>query len=130
MSTLGERILFVRKAQNPKMSQAAFADAMFSTRDRIASYELDRVVPDESFKKLLCQTYHVSPRWLDTGDGEWHMETADELHRLADRFLADHSEFARQTIIRLMQMPPEVWERAEAFLKSLIPPDEKKDPDQ
>ena len=129
MDTLGGRIKAVRKAQEPKMTQSAFAKAMFSTRDRIACYETDRVTPDDTFKELLCKTYHVNPDWLDTGIGDMFLEVDDDLHNLVDRFLADHSEFARRTVERLMQAPPDVWDRAEAFLKSLLSPGDGKGPE-
>lgn len=129
MDTLGERIKAVRKAQEPKMNQSAFAKAMFSTRDKIACYETDRVIPDETFKALLCKTYHVNPDWLDTGIGDMFLEVDDDLHNLVDRFLANHSDFARRTVERLMQAPPDVWDRAEAFLKSLLAPGDGKGPE-
>lgn len=131
MSTLGERILAVRKAQTPKMSQTVFGESLHATLPMIKSYELDRVVPNDTFKALLCQTYHINPRWLDTGEGEMILQTASDIHEMVERFLAGHSEFARKTIERLLQAPPEVWDRAEAFLALLAPPpDENKDPDQ
>lgn len=131
MSTLGERILAVRKAQSPKMNQTVFAETLGATRDKINTYENDRVVPTDTFKTLLCQTYHINPRWLDTGEGEMVLQTASDIHEMVERFLGGHSEFARKTIERLLQAPPEVWDRAEAFLALLAPPpDENKDPDR
>lgn len=129
MSTLGERIRAVRKAQTPKVTQENFGDILGASLAMIKSYELDRVRPSEGFKKLLSKTYHVNPEWLDTGIGDMFLEVDDDLHNLVDRFLADHSDFARRTVERLMQAPPDVWDRAEAFLKSLLSPGDGKGPE-
>ena len=70
MSTLGERIRAVRKAQKPKMNQQAFGGTLGASRDMIKTYELGQVVPNKTFRALLCRTYHINSLWLETGEGE------------------------------------------------------------
>lgn len=70
MSTLGERIRMVRKAQSPKMNQDAFGVTLGASRNKIKTYELGQVAPNETFRALLCHTYHINPLWLETGEGE------------------------------------------------------------
>lgn len=116
MSTLGERILAVRKAQTPKMSQTVFGESLGATLAMIKSYELDRVIPSDTFKTLLCKTYHVNPRWLDTGEGEMLLELPDDIHQLVESRLPTLSPFARRTMERLLSAPPEMW----AFFESVM----------
>ena len=70
MSTLGERIRMVRKAQSPKMSQTVFAESLGATQKMQTTYESDTVPPDKTYQKLLCLIYHINPLWLETGEGE------------------------------------------------------------
>ena len=70
MSTLGERIRAVRKAQKPKMNQDEFAKSLGVTVPMIHTYENDKVVPNGTFMMLLCRTYRINSLWLETGEGE------------------------------------------------------------
>lgn len=128
MSTLGERIRMIRKAQTPKVTQAMFAEALHATPRMIYTYETDRVVPDETFKALLCKTYNIDPYWLESGEGEMmSMEKPDDLWTLVQQRMPEMSPFAKKTIVRLLQAPPEAWDAFMKFASSLL--DEKKDPE-
>ena len=51
MSTLGERIRAVRKAQKPKMNQTVFAESLGATQKMQTTYEGDVVIG--SVQKIL-----------------------------------------------------------------------------
>lgn len=132
MSTLGERILAVRKSRQPKMNQTVFGESLGASLAMIKSYELDRVVPSDTFKTLLCKTYHISPRWLDTGEGEMMLEMPDDLHSLVERSLPTLSPFARRTIERMLAAPPEMWAMFERIMRDALDaaPGDIKTPDE
>ncbi len=125
MSTLGERIRFVRKAQNPKMSQTDFAKSLGVTLRMIFTYENDNVVPGESFKMLLCKTYHVNPRWLETGEGEMADNKIDSLHELVEFRLAEHDEFTRRTIEQFLKLPQETREQIFKMMRAIVGEDDE-----
>ena len=72
---INERIQKLRKVL--KLSQMAFGEKMFLSRDVISNIEGKRVVPKESILKNICTTYNVNPDWLINGTGEMFSETSD-----------------------------------------------------
>jgi transcriptional regulator with XRE-family HTH domain len=108
--TLGDRLKAVRKAQTPKLSQAAFAKTIGLTRDAYGVYEIDRVVPSDAVIKLICVTYKINPRWLETGEGD--MEISDReinVEQEIRTIMRGADEFAVDIMTKLASMPPEVW---------------------
>lgn len=108
--TLGERLKIVRKAQTPKMSQAEYAESLGLTRAAYGVYEIDRVVPSDAVIKLICVTYKINPRWLDTGEGDmktpdYDMDLALEVRTL----MRGMDELAVEVMTSLASMPPEWW---------------------
>lgn len=83
MDELKDRIRTVRK-QSQFKTQESFASALGTTRPAIASYELGKVVPSETFIQLLCSKFHISEKWLRTGEGGMKAESdEDMLDRIA-----------------------------------------------
>ena len=78
MSELKDRIKAVRKGAGLK-TQADFAQAMGTTRDAIATYEIGRVVPSDTFIQLLCTKFHINEAWLRTGEGDMMAASADNI---------------------------------------------------
>ena len=85
---LKDRIKAVRLSirEKPKVSQSEFADLLGTTRPAIASYEIGKVVPSDTFIQLVCSKFNVNEGWLRTGVGEMFLETESTLF----------SAFARQ----------------------------------
>lgn len=52
------------------LSQTSFAEKLGMTRSMISNMELSLVDIPEYFIKLICQTFKVNRRWLETGEGE------------------------------------------------------------
>lgn len=83
MDELKDRIRAVRK-QSQFKTQESFAVALGTTRPAIASYELGKVVPSETFIQLLCSKFLINENWLRTGEGEMKSESdEDMLSRIA-----------------------------------------------
>ncbi|MDD3157272.1 helix-turn-helix transcriptional regulator [Anaeromusa sp.] len=75
---MNERLREVRKyTQN--YTQDKFAAFLGTTRAAIASYELGRVVPSDTFIQLLCAKCNINETWLRTGSGDMFVETDDAL---------------------------------------------------
>lgn len=127
MSTLGERIRMIRKSQNPKMNQDEFAKSLAVTVPMIHTYEHDKVVPNGAFKMLLCKTYHVNPRWLETGEGEMADNKIDSLHELVEFRLAEHDEFTRRTIEQFLKLPQETREQIFQMMRAIVGEDDEDD---
>lgn len=83
MDELKDRIRTVRK-QSQFKTQESFASALGTTRPAIASYELGKVIPSETFIQLLCSKFHISEKWLRSGKGDMKAESdEDMLDRIA-----------------------------------------------
>ena len=125
MSTLGERIRKVRRNQIPKMNQTVFADSLGATQKMQTTYECNVVVPDDAYKMLLCKTYHVNPRWLETGEGEMADNKIDSLHELVEFRLAEHDEFTRRTIEQFLKLPQETREQIFKMMRAIVGEDDE-----
>lgn len=120
MSTLGERIRMIRKSQNPKMNQEEFAKSLGVTLQMVYTYENDRVVPNDAFKMLLCRTYNVNNRWLDTGEGEMFVEEPDFIHDLVEKSMGSHDKRTRKIIERFLRLPPETRNQILGALETIL----------
>ncbi len=127
MSELKDRIRAVRK-QSEYKTQESFAVALGTTRPAIASYELGKVVPSETFIQLLCTKFRVNEKWLRTGNGDMHSESDEELLDKISRRL-QLSPLQSEAFHFLMSLPDEDRETvAKAFFILLkaqkAPPEE------
>lgn len=64
---LKDRLREIRKNLPKKTTQEAFAESLGTTRNAIASYELGKVIPTDTFIQLLCAKFNISEEWLRTG---------------------------------------------------------------
>lgn len=64
---MNERIKAIRK--NAGLNQTEFAERIGASRDKVASYELGRVVPADTVLKLISKEFGISYAWLKTGEG-------------------------------------------------------------
>lgn len=119
--TLGERIAKVRKSINPKMSQEAFAQSLGKSRAAYAMYEIDRVIPDDSFIQLLCSTYNVNRSWIEEEIGDMLTTPPPSgLPAEVQAILGHDNPFAVAVISALLQMPKPWWEAWEAEYDRVI----------
>lgn len=128
MSTLGERIRAVRKAQKPKMNQDEFAKSLGATRRMQTTYEGDVVIPDETYKKLLCRTYHINSLWLETGEGEMTAaeasapcDTAQYQQNTPDKSpLEGLDKLTLRAVKQFLQLPQETREQLFRMMKAIV----------
>lgn len=125
MTTLGERIRLIRKAGQPKLTQEEFAKSLGVTVPMIYTYEHNKVVPNDAFKMLLCRTYHVNNRWLESGEGEMFVEEPDFIHDLVEKSMASHDKRTRKIIERFLRLPPETRNQILGALETILADEEE-----
>lgn len=105
--SISDRLVQIRKAQAPKMSQTAFAESIGMVRGRYKNYEDGTVIPDESTLKLICLTFGVSRRWLETGEGEMFLppQETEDISAELRRVLRGKGETAQSALLALASLP-------------------------
>ncbi len=125
MSTLGERIKKVRLSQPTKMSQTVFAEPLGATRRMQTTYEGDVVVPDDAYKKLLCNIYHVNNRWLESGEGEMFNQETDAIHQLVEQTMTSQDKYTRRIVEQFLKLPQETRDQLISALKTALADEEE-----
>lgn len=76
-----DRLVEIRKqiGGQKKISQSKFAELLGTTRNAVASYELGKVVPSDTFIQLLCSKFNINEHWLRTGEGNMLIDSDDSL---------------------------------------------------
>lgn len=117
-----ERIRELRK-NHLKMSQAAFAARLGTSRDVIKNIELNALKkPDQklSLMKLICNEFNVSEDWLLDGVGEMFVETPqDVMGRLVAEF--DLDEFAAGAVLEYLKLDDDRRAMLRDFVARLMP---------
>ena len=120
----------IRKSQNPKMNQDEFAKSLAVTVPMIHTYEHDKVVPNGAFKMLLCRTYHVNERWLDTGEGEMFNQETDAIHRLVEQTMTGQDKFTRRIVEQFLKLPKETRDQLIDALRTALADEEEEKNDE
>lgn len=106
---MNKRLREVRK-HTPNNTQDRFAAFLGTTRAAIASYELGRVIPSDTFIQLLCAKCNVSENWLRTGNGDMFVETDDALlEKLAQEYnMSDAQQRIMNAFLRMDEQKREM----------------------
>lgn len=98
-------------------TQTQFAEKLGTSRNAIASYELSKVIPNDTFIQLLCSKFNINEHWLRTGEGEMHVQTDSALiEELASEY--NMSEKQKKIIATFAAMDEKKREvLAEAFFE-------------
>lgn len=107
---LAQRIKEIRKAL--KLTQEQLAEKTSATRPMIASYELNRVVPNDVFIRHFCKTLNVNEDWLRTGIGEMFIPIEGDaklMDIIADACMNDRED-VKQTIVAISELDTEQLE--------------------
>ena len=117
MTTIHERIKEIRLSHG-KMTQAEFAEKMGMTRDRYKNYEYGKVEVDGMLINLVCKTFHVNQRWLETGEGEMYVQGEGYTPREVQMLL--RGSFTDEQIawaITMLQQPVEILQGMTKMLR-------------
>ena len=116
--TLGERQRAIRLAQVPKLSQTEFGEKMGVSRTQVKTYELDIVVPPDSYLRWMATQFGYSYIWLKEGIGE--MEAIPDDAKTLDaieRILEGEDEFVKFVFRKAAKLDKAVWDAIESELK-------------
>lgn len=111
-----DRIRLIRKEE--KLTQKDFAEKMGMTRGRYKNYEYGKVQADGMFINLICKTFHVNKRWLETGEGEMYEENERRSPREVQMML--RGSFSDEQIawaITMLQQPTEILQGMTQMLR-------------
>lgn len=73
----GSRVKEIRK--NLKLNQTEFGNLLGVSVDVVSNIEIGRVDLKPYMAKLICQTFNVSPIYLEKGEGEMFTDTEETL---------------------------------------------------
>lgn len=120
MNTTNTRIKKLRKALD--LTQAEFASRIGTTQNSVANYETGHRNPSSSVINNICKEFHVSEKWLRTGEGEMLLELSreDEISAFINDVLRDESaDFKRRLISALSRLGPEGWDALEQLVEDM-----------
>lgn len=115
-----ERIRLLRK-QHLKLSQEQFGEQLGVSRTVIKNIELGtlaRPEQKEPLYRLICETFHVSYKWLTSGDGEMLVTTKKSF---VEKLSAEYGlSFTAQKIIECyLQLDEQQREAVDDFIKTI-----------
>ena len=115
---MNERIKTFRK--NAGLNQTEFADRIGASRDKVASYELGRVVPADTVLKLISKEFGISYAWLKTGEGPMEDPVLEDdfSERLADTY-QNLPDRLKMLVEALIKMDPEWYKTLDAALAEI-----------
>ena len=76
---MNSRLKLLRKTL--KKTQHEFGILCGKSRDVISTYEIGRVIPDDTFIKFICMKFNVNEKWLRTGEGDMFTDNKDSIFK-------------------------------------------------
>lgn len=118
---MNERIKELRIACG--LSQDAFAKKLgLKSRGKIANLEFGKTKADKEFLLLICSTFNVNLKWLETGTGEMfvHKTRSETIAAFAGSLMTEEEDsFKRRLIEALSELDEDEWELLEGIAEKL-----------
>ena len=112
------RIKNIRK--NLKLTQEEFGNRLGVSRNVITNIESGRVVPKESFLKLISKEFNVSKEWLENGsDDPDENALSDQDIKLADIFAKLTLDKSSKKIKKIKNLIETIYELEEEYIDAL-----------
>lgn len=112
------RIKNIRK--NLKLTQEEFGNRLGVSRNVITNIESGRVVPKESFLKLISKEFNVSKEWLENGsDDPDENALSDQDIKLADIFAKLTLDKSSKKIKKIKNLIETISELEEEYIDAL-----------
>lgn len=114
-----ERIKDIRK--NAKMSQTDFGRAIGVSLSSVQKWESGENTPTPQVQYVICDKLGISPKWLETGEGERLkvQESALLIPRL-QRILQDYPLVAKTLEAAMEVMRPEDFDRMTEIIQQTV----------
>lgn len=118
--TINERIKRIRT--DLKLSQNSFADCIGLKHGAISKMEKDGATVTDQNKRIICDKFHVSMQWLETGDGKMYQEQSrtDELVLWAEKLSQSaRDSFPKRFATALSRLGTDEWAVLEKIVDSM-----------
>jgi len=106
-----------------KLSQRAFAVSVGVSHNTIAQVEMKTRNPSSRTISDISRAHNVNEEWLHTGEGEMFkkLDTNVQLMHMVEDLIKDEAtDFKKNCIVALSNLPKEDWLRIESFLKEAM----------
>ena len=123
IETINQRIKLIRK--HAKLRQADFADLIGVKRVTISWLEQDGNTVVDQNKKIICDKFHISMHWLETGEGDMYAERnrADELILWAEKLSNESGDsFPKRFATALSRLGDTEWSVLEKIVDDMAQP--------
>lgn len=115
---MNDRIKAIRNSLN--MSQDEFAHNLgLKSRGKIANIEFGKVIPDEAFIKLICNTYKVNYQWLVNGTGEMFSDDDSDAQAIVDSVMTGDNEFAKSVLVKFARLSEDHWRQLKEIMEAM-----------
>lgn len=117
---MDQRIKAVRKAK--KLTQAEFGQRIGVKGNTVTNYETGLRMPSETVIRSICREFHVSERWLRTGEGDMAVRrsASDEIAAFVGDVLSrEEDDFRLQYLSGLARLTDEEWALLERMTTEL-----------
>lgn len=124
-----ERIKMIRI--NAQATQEEFASKIGISKSSVSLLESGRNNPSEQTIRAICDQYHISRIWLESGVGDMMKPVTreEELASLMGKLLNCEPSFKHRLIAVLLRMDPSEWEMLERKAQELFEEMKKADPE-
>ena len=115
---MSERLKELRKYLG--LSREGFAEKLgLKSRGKIENLELGRTTPDETFLKLICNTFKVNYDWLVNGTGDMFQDDDSDEQAIVDSVMTGDNDFAKKTLVKFARLSEEHWRQLQEILEEL-----------
>ena len=119
MDTIGERLSFLIRELG--LTKTKFAERIHVSSQFVSSVCSGSKIPSDRTIMDICREFNVSEAWLRDGVGEMFVSRAPDqaLAFSLGVLLESGTPFQKRFIRLLSDLPPEDWDKVEAFIEKL-----------
>lgn len=115
---MSERLKELRKYLG--LSREGFAEKLgLKSRGKIENLELGRTTPDETFLKLICNTFKANYDWLVNGTGDMFQDDDSDAQAIVDSVMTGDNDFEKKTLVKFARLIEERWRQLQEILEEL-----------
>lgn len=100
------------------MTQAAFAEKIGVAPSTVSQWLNGKRIPSEAVIRHICQTYHVSQAWLESGEGNMYLSDHSSQISHIEKMMEDHPA-AKMIVNSLTRLNDQDWNVVEKIIDSL-----------
>lgn len=103
-------------------TQTEFAEKLGTSRNAIASYELSKVIPNDTFIQLLCAKFNINENWLRTGEGDMTLPLSreEEIMQFIGKVQGADNAVAKRILSLMAKLDDSDWVTIDKILDILV----------